>query len=127
MGIDIYVRWRNQTKREKELQITGFSVEHGHVGYLREAYHGEPYATQVLVPEAFHRAAKKGSLIPASVLRGRLPQAIGAAVIRERTVYHNPEANIENCVMAQSLRDFVDLCERKEHETGEPCRIVASY
>jgi hypothetical protein len=28
-------------------------VLHGHVVYLREAYHGEPYATRVLVHEAF--------------------------------------------------------------------------
>jgi hypothetical protein len=26
-----------------------------------------------------------------------------------------------------SFRNFVKLCERKEAETGEPCRITASY
>ena len=53
MGIDIYAEWDGMSEAEKTAQITGFSAEHGHVGYLREAYHGEPYATKVLVPEAF--------------------------------------------------------------------------
>jgi hypothetical protein len=53
----VYTSWRGQTEKEQAAQITGFSVVHGHVGYLREAYHGEPYATRVLVPEAF--AAKE--------------------------------------------------------------------
>jgi len=42
-------RWNGQTKAEIEAQYTGFSVVHGHVGYLREAYHGAPYATEYLV------------------------------------------------------------------------------
>jgi predicted Rossmann fold nucleotide-binding protein DprA/Smf involved in DNA uptake len=47
MGIDIYARWKGQTRQEQEAQYTGFSVVHGHLGYLREAYHGEPYATNM--------------------------------------------------------------------------------
>jgi hypothetical protein len=43
----------------------GFSVEHGHLGYLREAYHGEPYATRVLVPESFETGRAE---IPAATL-----------------------------------------------------------
>jgi hypothetical protein len=38
MGIDIYLRWKGITEEEKELQYTGFSIAHGHVGYLRAAY-----------------------------------------------------------------------------------------
>lgn len=53
MGIDVYLRWRNQTSDEHNAQMTGFSLISGNVGYLREAYHGGPYATRVLVPEAF--------------------------------------------------------------------------
>ena len=46
MGIDIYARWNGQSSAEQQAQYTGFSIEHGHVGYLREAYHGAPYATR---------------------------------------------------------------------------------
>src|SRR6266566_5106087 len=53
MGIDVYMKWKGQTEEEHKAQITGFSVMHGHVGYLREAYHGEPYATEVLFPEGW--------------------------------------------------------------------------
>jgi hypothetical protein len=37
MSIDIYARWRDMSAKERDAQITGFSVLHGHVGYLREA------------------------------------------------------------------------------------------
>jgi hypothetical protein len=104
MGIDIYAHWCGQTATEEDAQVTGFGIAHGHVGYLREAYHGEPYATRVLVPEAL-RVARTRQL----VIYGR-----GANAPETRTI-------------EKSFGDFVTLCERKEQETGVPCRIVASY
>lgn len=53
MGIDVYARWDGQTEAERQAQYTGFSIVSGDVGYLREAYHGEPYATRALFPECF--------------------------------------------------------------------------
>ena len=38
MGIDVYLKWENQTEEEERKQYTGFSLEHGHVGYLRASY-----------------------------------------------------------------------------------------
>lgn len=123
MGIDIYAEWDGMTAREKQLQITGFSVQHGHVGYLREAYHGEPYATKVLVPEAFEELRVQ---IHAATLQDRLPATLVVAEARERKLYGTTDpAEIERVL--QSYRDFVALCARKEAETGEPCLIVASY
>jgi hypothetical protein len=128
MGIDIYARWPEQTTAETDAQCTGFSIEHGHVGYLREAYHGEPYATRVLVPEAFdHETNPDGAPIPAKTLRERLPDALAAAMRRQELVYNEgPEHETTRAVL-QSFSDFVELCERKERETGQPCSIVASY
>ena len=123
MGIDIYAQWDGMTEAEDAAQITGFSVEHGHVGYLREAYHGEPYATKVLVPEAFeeHRA-----YIHAATLQDRLAATLVVAEARERAIYRTTDpAKIERVL--KSFRDFVALCARKEAETGEPCLIIASY
>jgi len=86
MGIDIYAHWRGQTEAETEAQITGFSGVHGHVGYLREAYHGGPYVTKYLVAEAF--AAEDGeSTIPAQTLRQRLPVAVLMHLYREHKLY----------------------------------------
>jgi len=31
-----------------------------------------------------------------------------------------------DCVL-QSYRDFMAPCARQEHETGQPCLIIASY
>lgn len=123
MGIDIYARWRGQTKKEKDAQITGFSVVHGCVGYLREAYHGEPYATQYLCREAFESESHEAK-IPAATLRERLPHTLGLVEERQRELYGQTEAEIEE--VKQSFRDFVELCARKETETGEPCVIEES-
>jgi len=123
MGIDIYAEWRNMTPEESNAQITGFDTTAGRVGYLREAYHGKPYATQVLVPEAFETGE---ALIPASLLRQRLPAALAAAEQREKTVYGETDP-LEIQRVLDSFRNFVELCERKEAETREPCRITASY
>jgi hypothetical protein len=123
MGIDIYAAWDGMSNITKHAQICGFSVVHGHVGYLREAYHREPYATKVLVPEAFDELRVP---IHVATLRDRLPAALVVAEARERQVYGvtNP-AQIERAL--KSYRDFVDLCERKECETDEACVIIASY
>ena len=139
MGIDIYLRWERMTEAEREAQQLGFSVVHGHVGYLREAYHGAPYATRVLMPEAFalHRLSAEaarlrgwdvdGDLavqIPAATLRGRLEAACGAAIERGREVYH--EALTGDSPEVRAFIDFVTLAERLEAE-GRCPRIYASY
>jgi hypothetical protein len=125
MGIDIYAEWDGQTEDEKQAQYTGYSVQHGHTGYLREAYHGEPYATRILVKEAF--ASDEGAAhIPAKVMRARLPEVIQAAMERERVVYGNSAAQKTDPVI-KSFTDFVELCEEKEKQTGKPCKIIASY
>ena len=124
MGIDIYARWKGQTDEEEAAQITGFSVERGDVGYLREAYHGAPYATRHLVAEAFDSDTAEAK-IPSAVLRKRLPETLRLAKERERTVYQRTAADDDPVI--KSFVDFVALCERKEHELGEPVTIIASY
>lgn len=125
MGIDIYMRWSGQTKAEKEAQYTGFSIEHGHVGYLREAYHGGPYCTHKLMPEAFNEDNKCEAEIPAATLRGRLPEAISTCKERSQKVYQ--ETIGDDAPEIKSLVAFVELAERKEKETGKPVTIHASY
>jgi hypothetical protein len=123
MGIDIYAQWDGMTEAEEAAQITGFSIEHGHVGYLREAYPGEPYATRRLVPEAFMYGRAK---ISAVSLRQRLPETLEIAERRERKLYGATNAeDIEHVL--KSYRDFVALCAQKEFETGQPCLIIASF
>jgi hypothetical protein len=125
MGIDIYARWEGQLPEEvgKQLEVWLSGVA-GNVGYLREAYHGEPYATEYLVPEAFE--SPKGAQIAAKVLRERLPETLRLAERRERTLYGATTAEeIEPTL--QSYRDFVELCERVEMESGVPVLIVASW
>jgi hypothetical protein len=121
VGIDVYLRWDGQTEEEQQAQYTGFSIVHGHVGYLREAYHGEPYATKVLVPEAFKDDEAE---IPAATLRERLPAVLAVVEKRHTTVYDDSPESIAE--FQQSYIDFVDLAERKEAETGKPVRVVVS-
>src|SRR5262245_61512376 len=86
MGIDIYARWNGQNTAEQDAQITGFSIEAGAVGYLREAYHGGPYVTKYLVSEAFD-APEGEAAIGAQTLRERLPAAVLMHMYREHRLY----------------------------------------
>lgn len=87
MGIDVYLEWDNMTKADKEARFTGFSVEHGHVGYLREAYHGGPYATAYLITEPWESQPEDGFRIKAVELKRRLPSAVMASMYRHHIVY----------------------------------------
>jgi len=123
MGIDIYARWHGQTRDEIQAQAEAlFTIDAGGIGYLREAYHGAPYATKYLCAEAFKEGEAQ---IRAAVLRERLPHTLDLAERRERALYNADAKAVEE--VKQSFRDFVSLCERKEKETGEPARIIASY
>ena len=87
MGIDCYLHWKGQTEAEKRGQVTGFSVTSGHAGYLREGYHGGPYATKVLIPEGWKSDDDDGVAIPAATLRARLPATVLCATYRNHVVY----------------------------------------
>jgi hypothetical protein len=46
--------------------------------------------------------------------------------LREKTVDGETDP-LEIKRVLDSFRNFVELCERKEAQTGEPCRTTASY
>ncbi|HRD74673.1 MAG TPA: hypothetical protein PK264_01860 [Hyphomicrobiaceae bacterium] len=105
-----------------------FSVVEGHKGYLREAYHGGPYVTRILLPEAFADEAVGDEVpIPAKLMQERLGEALSAAMLRQLKVYEEPMESGHTKAVCESFKEFVALCVRKEAETGEPCRIYASY
>jgi hypothetical protein len=136
IGIDVYLNWDGATEEEQAAQITGFSIAHGHVGYLREAYHGEPYATRVLLPESFDGPMfltadgdvdttlpdtwGDASVVPITTIKERLPDAVSAAITRYAG---EPEA-IQ--MATKSLQDFVALAEAKLAE-GKRVWVVNSY
>jgi hypothetical protein len=181
MGIDVYLHWKGQRSGEMAAQLTGFRIDKGNVGYLREGYHGGPYATMALLPEGWDDDIKLDEdgtfTIEAKTLRERLPATIMVAIYRRETVYgsgHDPSNlgeigdNLEAAIKphlatifaamqdrsaaeivanttdeqkrqaneliakrklpdyALSFVDFVDLAEKKEKETGEPCRVLVS-
>lgn len=126
MGIDIYMEWDGITEEEGDSQITGFSTTSGHLGYLREAYHGGPYATKILVAEAFE-SEECVAEIPASVLRSRLPETIKAAKQRQLLIYDGRDVLDEDNPVIKSFTEFVELAEKMEKRTGKPVTIIASY
>ena len=123
MGIDIYMRWDGMTEEDREKQYTGFDATVGEVGYLREAYHGGPYATHYLVEEAFEDGADDVH-IPAKELRKRLPLTKEIVIQRFRDVYK--EEIEEDNVFVKAFEDFVKLSEALEEEGRKPT-IHASY
>lgn len=55
MGLDVYLRWDNISDDEKNKQYTGFSIEHGHVGYLRCCYgDNEIILLEIIFPDWKH-------------------------------------------------------------------------
>jgi hypothetical protein len=123
MGIDIFVHWKGQTDAEiAEHAEEWLSTTAGGRGYLREAYHGSPYATEFLCAEAFETGKAQ---IKAEVLRARLTDTLALVEERAHKIYSSTDEEIE--ALKQSFRDFVDLCERKETETGEPVEIIAWF
>jgi hypothetical protein len=129
MGIDIYATWRDQSAADRDKQVAAWlSAADGDVGYLREAYHGEPYATRVLMPEAFDlETYPEGAPIPAATLRKRLRKTLAVARARQLIVYKEPAGSEDTKMVCKSFTDFVELCEVMERATGEPCIIKSSY
>lgn len=119
MGIDIYLKWDGQTKSEEKAQLTGFSTSHGHVGYLREAYHGGPYATRILFSEGFN-SDNYTITLESKILEARLPDAIKATIEREKTIYHATQEEAESCPMIKSLKDFAALHKKLEADGRNP-------
>jgi hypothetical protein len=124
MGIDIYMRWHLMTEEDIEKQYKGFDITIGKDGYLREAYHGAPYATRELVPEAFDSCEEGGVYIPSATLRDRLPVTMKEALRREREIYKS--AANEDSPAVRSFVEFVELAERLDKQ-GTPYKIIASW
>ena len=122
-GNRLYAQWKHQSNEARHAQSDAWSsISAGDRGYLREAYHGELYATRYLCAEAFATGAAR---ISSAVLRDRLPRAVALAEERERKLYGGNKASVET--VKKSYRDFVQLCHDKELETGEPVQIIASF
>ena len=96
----------------------------GHAGYLYEAYHGGPYATLVLVPEATGTEVLVAK-IPAATMPSRRDQAMATSRLRATELFGD-ETGALGEAMARSFADFVALAERKEAQTGKPVTIIAS-
>ena len=149
MGIDIYMEWDDITDDERKARYTGFDTTAGSVGYLREAYHGGPYATEALVPDAFEWTENIGKLmanaeaggaelgddlltlldrgvpIRAEVLRERLPETLLKARERIDTLYPDTPSELADRQVAAFI-DFVELAEAKQAE-GKNIYVYASF
>jgi hypothetical protein len=103
MGIDIYLEWDGQTEEDQKKMCTGFSTTSGAVGYLREAYHGGPYATKILLREAFESEDGKAE-IPAAVLRERLTHV--TEPVLGKTAGHDVAAAMYELFKAEGMTEI---------------------
>ncbi len=111
MGIQAFARWKGQTKEEKYEE------------FLSEHWKSEIMcALQHLVDEAICTldGDEYDVKIPARTLRERLPHALELIENQLRPKKNEPEV-IEAKKM--TYVNFVEMCERKEKETGEPVGI----
>lgn len=106
MGIDVFLEWDGMNDEDQKQQAEhGLTLTGGHAGYLREAYHGDPYATQILVREAFE-ADDCRAQIPAAVMRERMTRVTEPA-------YGKTGGHRAAQVVGQAIRDLVE-------ESGDP-------
>tara|TARA_R100000005_G_C4937663_1_gene163703 strand:+ start:288 stop:692 length:405 start_codon:yes stop_codon:yes gene_type:complete len=124
MGIDVYVEWDKRTEEEREKQYTGFSIESGDVGYLREAYHGSPYATHYFVQEAFEDDKYDGVAIPSDTLLERVPLAVDIHIQRHKEIYKEDVKREDKS--ARAFGEFAKLVQDLEKQGKNP-KIRASY
>lgn len=128
MGIDVYLRWDDQTEQEQRAQYCGFDTTKGSTGYLRESYGGVRHALYAFVAEGFDEKRverdaegdRLGPRIPAAVLRERLPAALEATAERYEGAPYVKEVQA-------SFVAFVELAEQQEARTGKPCRVYVSF
>lgn len=136
MGIDVYLHWDGQTLEEYNQQITGWSVVHGHTGYLRESYNNGIFATKRLILEdwskqPFNESAKKpnypgcGFVIPNAELVKRLPATLELVRLRQKAYGEGPRHMMTRKI-EKSFRDFVALHGKLERAGKNP-RIYISY
>jgi len=120
MRIDIYARWKGQSADEIEKQEEAWaSIEAGGVGYLREAYHGEPYATRYLCAEAFVSAA--GARIDARLLRDfELPTFFGIEGIADVDVGEAGESSPHDDVAGWRIIRPTEIAT----EAGNPVEVM---
>jgi len=132
MGVDVLLIWEGMTF-EDWIKVRA-------VSHLHEAYHGEPYATSVLIDEGVDEnvtVEKKRmfvgthieseyELIPvrARKLRDILPKVLKVAMERQAKLYHE-NATIDSPEI-RAFSDFVELAEKKEKE-GKKLYISVSY
>jgi hypothetical protein len=119
-GIDVFAHWRGKTLAEERAEIAGHSVVHGHVGYLREAYDGEPYAIPMLVPEAFEREVE----IPGARLRERLESVLCVATRRQVQVYSRNTDNEDAKAALKSLSTSSNSASEKKQRLASPAAFL---
>ena len=124
MGIDVYLKWDGMTGDEEHAQCTGFSTVSGDVGYLREAYHGQPYATHELIVEEWDDEPEDGWAIPNVELIRRLPKIMEACIERHKKIYHSSDEDIVQ--YCKAYIDFINLHNAME-KAGRNPRIHISY
>lgn len=141
MGIDIYAEWGDESfhdRADREVGRPDYKADRetakkqsaliysGANGYLRESYHGRPYATREFVREAFE-AKDATARIPASVLMGRLEKAAADTIQRYREVYDCEPRSEETLWQMRQFADFARKVAEIERETGVTPNIIASY
>jgi hypothetical protein len=102
MGIDVYLYWDGMDKEKESKNRPWCDATVGHTGYLREAYHGGPYATKILVREAFE-AENCEAEIPAAVMRERLTRVTEPA--RGCDTGHNVAAMVSHLMRQAHKHD----------------------
>jgi hypothetical protein len=115
MDLHLYVRWKNQTPKERARQSGDFA---GRFGYLHEDTVFPPLVIPCLTLGAF-RHVYHPVRVRAATLRRRLANA--RLLQRQRIELYGSDCPR---LVLSNLTAFVRLCERMEKKTGAPIELL---
>ena len=122
MGVDIYLRWKGITDKDKKKQCQGFDISIGRLGYLRGAYNGHiGYdAIKILFLDVDW---EKDWKVDIDILKNNLQRLeLGLFKKKKKEFYSKEGKDVE----IQSYRDFVALAKKLIKEKKNP-KVHFSY
>lgn len=114
MGFDVYLKWDGITTDEESAQITGYSLVHGHVGYLRWSYEEPNPVLALLKPWMTDDYPEEISGVPSADLVKRLPKA------KDTILSYDDMSDQAKVEIVESFANFVLLYEKKEKDGLNP-------